>query len=84
MTEEKILLQVSSMEEGTAVKLNMTKDDIPAVSLALFDIYSRYPELLEYVQAICLMAMMDKDFEKKKKAGTIEIPDFDKILKNIK
>lgn len=84
MKEDRIILQITAMEEGTAVKLNMTKEDVIPVALAFFDIYSKYPEILECVQAICMMAMMDKDFDKKKKAGTIEMPDFDKILKDIK
>lgn len=84
MKEDRIILQITAMEEGTAVKLNMTKEDVTPVALAFFDIYSKYPEILECVQAICMMSILDKDFEKRKKAGTIEMPDFDQILKDTK
>lgn len=81
--EEKILFQVTKIDEGSAVKIHTeTEDEVFAVALAIHQTLAQNEVIREMAEALAFMALTDKDFNKEVKSKTIKLPDFDKILKN--
>ena len=80
--KEKILFQVSSVDEGTACKVNIDgKEDLFQVAIAINDLIVSNPELLEIIRIIAFMMATDPKFKEMKDSHTIKMPDFDKLLK---
>lgn len=83
--EEKTLLRIFTDGESTAIKLN-TKDerDMLCIALALDDIMSRTPELSAAMLLVRMARQTDKNFDKMVREQSVKVPDFDKILKDLK
>lgn len=85
MKEEKILFQVTRLEDGaSAVSVHTeTEEDLFAIALAMHQLISSNQTICELVE-MCALMSTDKDFKKQLNLHTIEIPDFNKILKENK
>lgn len=81
--EEKILFQVTKIDESSSVKIHTeTEEDVFAVALAIHQTLTENKVIRDMAEALALMALTDKDFNKEVKSKTIKLPDFDKILKD--
>ena len=85
MEEGKIIFQVISQGEGTAVQCHTeSTDEIFQVALAFHSILVNKPKFAAALAFIASMYNEDPNFEKALNEATVDIPDFDTILKNIK
>ena len=85
MTEDRLLFQVSHMDEGTSVKVCLENElDYIEVATAIHDVITDHPKMLEVLEFINFMAMTDPKFKELKQKNTISIPNFDELLKNTK
>lgn len=79
--EEKILLQVKTDSEGTNITCSIDgMDENFKVALAIHTILERTPHVALFLMAIRSNPELFKSIAE----GTFEVPDFDKILKEIK
>lgn len=85
MEEDKILFQVISRGDGTAVQCHTESDnEIFQVALAFHSILINKAKFAAALVFIAHMYSENPDFEKALNDATVDIPDFDSILKNIK
>ncbi len=85
MEEGKILFQVISQGDGTAVQCHTeSAEEIFQVALAFHSILISKPKFAAALAFIASMYNEDPNFEKALDEATIDMPDFDSILKNIK
>lgn len=85
MEEDKILFQVISRGDGTAVQCHTESDnEIFQVALAFHSILINKPKFAAALAFIASMYNEDPNFEKALDDATVDMPDFDTILKNIK
>lgn len=79
--EEKILLQVKTDDEGTNINCSVDgMEENFKAALAIHTIIERTPGIALFLLAIQSRPELFKSIAE----GTFEIPDFDKILKEIK
>lgn len=85
MEENKILFQVVSQGDGTAVQCHTeSAEEIFQVALAFHTILISKPKFAAALAFIASMYREDPNFEKALNDATVDIPDFNSILKNIK
>ena len=85
MEEGKILFQVISQGDGTAVQCHTeNNNEIFQVALAFHSILINKPKFAAALAFIASMYSEDPNFEKALNDATVDIPDFNSILKNIK
>ena len=85
MEERKILFQVISQGEGTAVQCHTeSADEIFQVALAFHSILINKPKFAAALAFIASMYNEDPNFVKALDDATVDMPDFDSLLKNIK
>ena len=85
MEEDKILLQVISSDNGTAVKCQTSNlEEAFQVALAIHTLVVSNPQIAFALISIANMQHADPDFAEILKNSTVDIPDFDSLLKNIK
>lgn len=82
---ERVLFQVIDHGETTSVRFKTeSADDIAKVAMAIDDIMRKTPALRKMMLAVSMAAMFDKDFKKTRDENTVDVPDFDKLLKDLK
>lgn len=85
MEEGKILFQVISHGDGTAVQCHTDNaEEIFQVALAFHSILINKPKYAAALAFIASMYNEDPNFEKALDDATVDMPDFDSLLKNIK
>ena len=85
MEEGKILFQVISQDEGTAVQCHTdSPEEIFQVALAFHSILISKPKYAAALAFIASMYREDPNFGKVLDEATVDMPDFDSLLKNIK
>lgn len=85
MEENKILFQVISQGEGTAVQCHTeSTNEIFQVALAFHSILINKPKFAAALAFIASMYNEDPNFGKALDEATVDMPDFDSLLKNIK
>ena len=85
MEEGKILFQVISQGDGTAVQCHTESvEEIFQVALAFHSILINKPKFAAALAFIASMYNEDPNFEKALDEATVHMPDFDSLLKNIK
>ena len=85
MEENKILFQVTSQGERTAVQCHAeSPEEVFQVALAFHSILINKPKYAAALAFIASMYNEDPNFEKALDDATVEMPDFDSILKNTK
>ena len=84
MEENKVIFSVTKDETGSSVKLEANgSEELFAVALGIHEIIQECPEVCFFLSTIIMMSK-DENFKKQIEEHTIEMPDFDSILKNIK
>lgn len=84
MEENKVLFSVVKKDEGSAVRLDACgSEELFAVALGIHQLIDQCPELTFMLSALIAMSK-DEEFKKKLEGSTIDMPDFDAILKNTK
>lgn len=84
MEENNVLFSVVRDSEGSSVHLHTeTSEDIFAVALGIHQAMYGCPKIALFLAAIAKMSQ-DEDFKEALAENTIEMPDFDEILKNTK
>ena len=84
MEKDKVIFSVTKDGEGSAVMLDAKgQDDLFAVALGIHQAINQCPELTFMLSTI-IMLEKDEDFQKKLSEATVDIPDFNAILKNTK
>ena len=85
MEENKVLFQVISEENGTAVNCRISnQEEAFKVALAIHQAIEGSPLVSIMLAAIIEMKKNDPDFVKALDEATIDMPDFEAILKNNK
>lgn len=85
MEEDKILFQVISRSDGTAVQCHADSDsEIFQIVLAFHSILINKEKFAVALAFIAQMYSEDPTFKKALNDATVDMPDFDSILKNIK
>ena len=85
MKENKVLFQVSTQEGGTAVSCHVQgMEETFQVALAIHSLIAGSPTMAFMLSTIVEMSKKDPNFDKMLEEATIELPDFESILKNIK
>ena len=84
MEESNVLFSVVRDDEGSSVHLHTeTSEDIFAVALGIHQAIHACPKIALFLATIAKMAQ-EEDFKEALAENTIEMPDFDEILKNTK
>lgn len=84
MEDEKTLLRVYKNDETMAVSLHVNDgEEMLAVALSLDDLIAQTPELRSALIAIRMARNIDKDFDNTISEGTVWVPDFDQLLKDL-
>lgn len=82
MEEEKVLLKIAMDGDMTAVHFQTrTEHDIAIIAMVIDDLMRQTPALSKMMMAVRIARTIDKDFDKKVGNERVEMPDFDKILK---
>ena len=82
MEEEKVLLKIAIDGDMTAVHFQTRNDnDLAIIAMVIDDLMMQTPALSKMMMAVRLARVLDKDFDKKVGRERVDIPDFDKILK---
>ena len=80
--EEKVLFSVISQMNGTSVKCEASSQkELFQVALAIFSLKSAAPGLVEMIDILEQM-YEDPDFKQALEEATVELPDFNKLLRN--
>jgi hypothetical protein len=80
--EEKVLFSVISQMNGTSVKCEASgPKELFQVALAIISLKSAAPALVEMIDILEQM-YEDSDFKQTLEEATVEIPDFNKLLRN--
>lgn len=82
MNEERILFSVSMQGEGTAISCScMSAEEQFQVALAIHQLISSDNHILLFLKLISELSH-DPDFQKALDEATIELPDFNQLLKH--
>lgn len=85
MDTERILFTVSRMEDGVRVKTDMNgPEDMFDVCICLCDLLRRNIQFAAMFQVVLDEQTNNEDYVKTLEDNTIELPDFNQLLKNIK
>jgi len=84
MEDEKVLLKISTDGDTTSVSFHTDSEyDITAIALAIDDLVKKTPVLGKALLAVRVARMIDKDLDGKIDNESVEIPDFNKLLKDL-
>jgi len=84
MEENKVLFSVIKGNDSCSVKMHTENtEDVFTVALGIRQAIVECPNLLSMILSIMVLEK-DEEFKQKLKDSTIDMPDFDEILKNIK
>lgn len=85
MEEDKILFQVISENGGSTVNCHIDGPrEAFSVALAIYQVIQGVPLVACMLASIIEMRKADPEFDKILDESTVDIPDFESILKNIK
>lgn len=82
MEDEKVLLKIAMDGDMTAVHFQTrNENDLAIIAMVIDDLIRQTPVLSKMLMAVRMARILDKDFDKKVGNERVDIPDFDKILK---
>ena len=83
MSKNKTLLSIEITDEGVFLQSHIDGDkEILALSACLNALFDERPELYTALMMFSKLTEMDEDFKKLVDDSTIQLPDFNKLLKN--
>ena len=83
MSEEKTLLSIEDMEDGSRVSLHTSSpEDMYTLCASLAKLLYDHPTIMFATLSILKRLAEDKDFDDEMEKGTIDLTKFDDILKN--
>ena len=83
--DKRVLLEVADLGEETSVRFNTESErDLASVALAIDQIMRDTPSLRKMLLTVSIHKMLNPEFEKEYEKNSVKVPDFDKILKDLK
>ena len=84
MEDEKVLLKIYEEDDNVCVSFHIeTQHDLSVVALALDDLIRKIPVLGSMLLTVRVARSIDKDLDEKIDSDSVEIPDFNKLLKDL-
>lgn len=82
---KRVLLEVADLGEETSVRFKTESEhDLTSVALAIDHVMRDSPSIRKMLFAISMQRVLDPNFDKEYEKNSIKVPDFDKILKDLK
>lgn len=83
--DKRVLLEVADLGEETSVRFKTESErDLASVALAIDNIMRNSSVLRKMLLAVSMHRMLNPNFDEEYEKNSVKVPDFDKILKDLK